>query len=105
MCKRWAFDDASEPCKRKQLALIFVSHSLNDVYAWTWNLKLEEMIEYISVGITAAPVLEGFSSIELRADESSADVNFDGAVDVADIASVISIMAANARAVGASQGE
>lgn len=51
------------------------------------------------------PVLEGFSSIELRADESSADVNFDGAVDVADIASVISIMAANARAVGASQGE
>ena len=54
LCKRWAFDDASEPCKRKQLAPIFVSHSLNDVYAWTWNLKLEEMIEYISVGVTAA---------------------------------------------------
>lgn len=46
------------------------------------------------------PYLEGFSSTELRADDSSADVNFDGVVDVADIAEVISIMAAMARAAG-----
>ena len=40
------------------------------------------------------PVMEGFSSVTLGDDEHRGDVNGDGIVDVADIATVISIIAA-----------
>ena len=39
------------------------------------------------------PILEGFSSIKLEGIETNGDVNGDGTVDVADIATIISIMA------------
>ena len=39
------------------------------------------------------PILEGFSSIKLEGVETNGDVNGDGTVDVADIATIISIMA------------
>jgi hypothetical protein len=41
------------------------------------------------------PILEGFSSIKLEGVETNGDVNGDGTVDVADIATIISIMAGN----------
>ena len=40
------------------------------------------------------PVMEGFSSVTLDTDERRGDVNGDGIVDVADIATVISVIAA-----------
>jgi len=40
------------------------------------------------------PVMEGFSSVTLDTDEHRGDVNGDGIVDVADIATVISVIAA-----------
>ena len=43
------------------------------------------------------PVMEGFSSVQLDNSDGSADVNGDGTVDVADIASVISAMASKSR--------
>jgi len=39
------------------------------------------------------PILEGFSSIKLEGMETNGDVNGDGTVDVADIATIITIMA------------
>ena len=39
------------------------------------------------------PVMEGFSSVTMDAGDGNADVNRDGTVDVADIASVIAVMA------------
>ncbi len=42
------------------------------------------------------PVMEGFSSVTMDAGDGSADVNGDGAVDVADIAGVIAVMAEKA---------
>ena len=45
-----------------------------------------------------SPVMEGFSSVTLEEDESRGDVNCDGTVDVADISTIIDIMAARARA-------
>jgi hypothetical protein len=45
-----------------------------------------------------SPVMEGFSSVTLEEDESRGDVNSDGTVDVADISTIIDIMAARARA-------
>lgn len=41
------------------------------------------------------PILDGFSSIKLEGVETNGDVNGDGTVDVADIATIISIMAGN----------
>jgi len=43
------------------------------------------------------PAMMGFSSVKLESNEDATDVNGDGAVDVADIATVISDMAARAR--------
>lgn len=43
------------------------------------------------------PVMEGFESVTLEKDGSKGDVNSDGTVDVADIATIIDIMAASAR--------
>ena len=43
------------------------------------------------------PVMEGFSIVAMEADETFCDVNGDGAVDVADIAVIISEMARRAR--------
>ena len=40
------------------------------------------------------PVMEGFSSVTMEARDGNADVNGDGKVDVADIATIISVMAA-----------
>ena len=39
------------------------------------------------------PVMEGFSSVTMDGGDGNADVNGDGKVDVADIATVISVMA------------
>lgn len=39
------------------------------------------------------PIMEGFTSISLETDENRGDVNEDGSIDVADIATIISIMA------------
>ena len=41
------------------------------------------------------PILEGFSSITLGGTETNGDVNGDGTIDVADIATIISLMAGN----------
>ena len=43
------------------------------------------------------PVMEGFSSVTLEGDGLKCDVNSDGTVDVADIATIIDKMAASAR--------
>ena len=43
------------------------------------------------------PVMEGFSNIDLGKANNSCDVNGDGSIDVADIATIISEMAARAR--------
>ena len=39
------------------------------------------------------PVMEGFSSVTMDGGDGNADVNGDGKVDVADIATIISVMA------------
>lgn len=41
------------------------------------------------------PIMQGFSSITLKAGDPKGDMNGDGTVDVADIATIISIMAGN----------
>ena len=46
------------------------------------------------------PVMEGFVNVTLEEDPSKGDVNDDGGVDVADIATIIDIMAAQARQQG-----
>lgn len=43
-----------------------------------------------------SPKMEGFSTINMALDEGSGDVNGDNAVDVADIGTIIDIMAAKA---------
>ena len=42
------------------------------------------------------PIMEGFSSITMDGDDSRGDVNYDGKVDVADIAKILSIMSESA---------
>lgn len=74
----------------------------------TWEITIDNIMEGDVNGDGAVNVADISSIISVMAGEflsENADVNGDGEVDVADISSVISIMAANARAAEVSSEE
>ena len=67
------------------------------VYATATGMENSEVATATIGWRNGTPVMEGFASVTLEPGDDKGDVNEDGTVDVADISSIISIMAGRAR--------
>jgi hypothetical protein len=67
------------------------------VYATAQDYADSDIVTAIIRWRNGCPEMEGFSSVTLEEDELKCDVNNDGAVDVADISTIIDKMAGKAR--------